>query len=216
MMSFIWSSICLVSGILLTLSSIVYLIPLLYLSFIARPQNLRKKYGAWALVTGASSGIGKALVEKLMRQGVNTILVALDDDMLQATCKHMRRRYGGVELRAVGVDLSKSPKEYMRRIRQATDDVSISMVFSNAGYLAMGFFEQRDAQAHVANLECNAIAGVRIIHHFYKRMVDENIKGCISITSSAACFLVCYVTTSSIPFYFLTNKFYKSILSTPI
>lgn len=174
-----------------------YTLPALYLAFVARPQDLRKKYGHWAVVTGASSGIGKALTKKLATQGVNVIMIALDNDMLRDTHAKLQAEFSAVELRAVGVDLGRygdGDLDYMRAIREMTDDVPVSIVFNNAGYLLMGFFERRDADAHVVNLECNSICGVRIIHHFYSRMVAEHIKGCIAITSSAACYLVrCFV-----------------------
>lgn len=60
---------CLVSGILCALSLVLYLLPLVYLSLFACNQDLRKKYNAsWALVTGGSSGIGKAVVQNLAKQ----------------------------------------------------------------------------------------------------------------------------------------------------
>merc|ERR1719198_2222396 len=61
-----------------------YLVPQL-LANLRGVQNLKKRYGAdWALVTGASSGIGKALTVQLAEQGLNVVLVALDDALLQA------------------------------------------------------------------------------------------------------------------------------------
>lgn len=167
-----------------------YLFPNFYFSLIARPQNLRQKYGDWAIVTGASSGIGRAIAKKLASQGVNVVLVALADKALEDAHAELNQKYPGVKLRAVGADLSKDHDRYMSDIRGATDDVRITMVFSNAGYLLMGFFEKRDIDAHVANIECNAIAGVRIAHHFYNRMIEDGNKGCIAFTSSAVCFMV--------------------------
>lgn len=185
-----WSAFCIGSGVLVGISLISYLVPNLYLSLVARPQDLRKKYGDWAIVTGASSGIGRALVDKLASQGINVVLVALGDKMLEITHAELSRKHPGIKLRTVGADLSKDPDRYMHDICAATEDIRITMVFSNAGYLLMGFFEKRDIDAHVANIECNAVAGVRISHHFYSRMIAERNKGCIVFTSSAVWFLV--------------------------
>lgn len=187
-----WHLFCLMSGVVIFVSCSLYLLPNLYLSLFAREQDLRKKYGDWAIVTGASSGIGKALTEKLALQGVNVVMVALDDKLLHASQSELQERYPTVQLRVVGADLSKESDVYMRAIGDATDDVPISMVFSNAGFLLMGFFEKRAANVHAANLECNSAAGMRIIHHFYSRMVTERRKGCVVLTSSAVCFMVSY------------------------
>lgn len=189
----LWKAFCLISGILMTISLSTYILPCLYFSIIARPQNVRKKYGEWALITGASSGIGKSLSEKLLQQGVNIILVALDDDMLAATYKELKQLYGsGCEIRCVGADLTKNSDKYMGDIIKASSDVDVSMVFSNAGYITMDYFNKRSIESHVGLLQCNSIAGLRIVYHFYNQMISKQIKGCICFTSSAVSYLVSY------------------------
>ncbi len=65
----VWHYFCLTCGILYIVSAALYLLPILYLSIFAPSQNLKKRYNAtWALVTGGSSGIGKAVVQKLASQ----------------------------------------------------------------------------------------------------------------------------------------------------
>lgn len=186
----LWSVFCTVSGILASISLTLYVLPNIFLAFIASPQNLRQKYGDWAVVTGASSGIGKALAAKLASQGVNVVLVALDDQTLKDTAEQLSTKFPRVSFRLVGADLSCNPEKYMADLRRATDDVPVSIVFSNAGFLKMGFFREISIGAHVANVECNSVAAVRIVHHFYARMVESGIKGCIVITASAAAFMV--------------------------
>lgn len=65
----VWHYFCLACGSVFVVSSALYLLPIVYLSLFARSQDLKKKYNAsWALVTGGSSGIGKAVVKKLAKQ----------------------------------------------------------------------------------------------------------------------------------------------------
>jgi short-subunit dehydrogenase len=53
----------------------------------------------------------------------------------------------------------------------------------------MGYFDERAVDEHIANMECNALAAIRITHLFYERMVREGRRGCIAFTSSAAWFI---------------------------
>ena len=77
--------------------------------------NLKEKYGAsWALVTGSSSGIGKAIAERLAAQNINVVLVALDDDLLKNTSAELANRFPKLQFRAVGADLSGSSGDYMQ------------------------------------------------------------------------------------------------------
>ncbi|CDF39795.1 unnamed protein product [Chondrus crispus] len=180
---------CCGCGIACLLSVALYLTPIIYLTLIAKPQDFRKKYGAWAVVTGGSSGIGKAVTRKLASQGVNVCIVALDDDLLRITHTELQKEFPSVELRAVPVDLGSEPDAYMAKIATATEDVRVSILINNAGFLLMGFFDQRPMEQHIANIECNALAAMRLTHYFYNRMVNQNIKGCITFTSSAAFFM---------------------------
>lgn len=104
--------------------------------------------------------------------------------------KSLRRNFPSVQFRPIPVDLGKKPEVYMSAIIEATNDIPVSVVVNNAGYLMMGYFHNRSIEAQVANIECNTIAAVRITHHFYNRMIAEKMKGCITFTSSAAFFLV--------------------------
>lgn len=165
-----------------------------------RPQNLRAKYGmgenGWAVVTGGSSGIGKAIVEMLAEQGINVVIVAVADETLERTTEELRQRYwlAGVRFIPVGVDLS-SPGHYMDDIRAATDSLSIQLVFSNAGYILTGFFSSMPIKAHLANLQCNATASVEIIWHFVNRMQRDGLRGGVVLTSSPASFMATPFTT---------------------
>jgi len=61
-------------------------------AWVWKPQDLKKKYNAkWAMVSGGSSGLGRALVQKLANQGLNIVIVALDDDLLKKTGEELKK-----------------------------------------------------------------------------------------------------------------------------
>lgn len=99
-------------------------------------------------MSGASSGLGKAISHNLARQGLNIVLCALDDTLLAETHKefvkksvHLFRhdwftvRYPKLEFRKVGCNLGDPKGSYLQIIKDATADISVQVVFSNAGYI---------------------------------------------------------------------------------
>lgn len=163
-----------------------YIVPLFAFHFIFPARNLAKYYGCkWALVTGASSGIGAAISTRLAQQGINVVLVALEDALLEKHTLMLRERFPNQEFRAVGVDLTR--EGYLEKVRDATEDISINVVFNNAGYLLLGGFTKKPLGAHLGNLECNVISGLKITHLIMSRMVESGVtKGAFFFTSSSA------------------------------
>ena len=167
---------------------LAYLAPQLYM--VVRPvPDLKKKYNAdWGLVTGAGSGIGKALAFKLANQGLNVVIVSLDDDILKNTMKEIRAEYPEQEFRSVGVNFAPGVN-YMEKIIAATKDIDIPIIFSNAGFIVTGFVDQAPIGKLLTNIECNATSGVNIAHHFVKPLIASKKKGCIVFTSSVAAYI---------------------------
>ena len=135
---------------------VMYAIPQLFMTFRPVP-DLKKRYNAtWSLVTGGGSGIGKALSFKLARQGLNVVVVSLDDDFLKATMKQLKETFPDLEFRSVGCAFSPGV-DYLKQINEATKDIEIPIIFNNAGFLVTGFFDQAPLGKLLANVECTYI-----------------------------------------------------------
>jgi hypothetical protein len=74
----------------------------------------------------------------------------------------------------------------MEQITSATNDILISIILNNAGYITTGMFADVPLPALMANYECNATCAVRITHHFLNRLLDAGRRGLIGFTSSPA------------------------------
>ncbi|KAL3143531.1 hypothetical protein ABBQ38_002330 [Trebouxia sp. C0009 RCD-2024] len=181
---------------------LAYLTHQLLLGYYCKDRDLQRRYNAqWGLVTGASSGIGKALALRMADQGINVVLVAKPDNLLDETYAEMQGIYKHLQIRKVAVDLSESGK-YLEPIAEATKDIDVQLIFNNAGYMLTGFFERWALKDHLQNIECNSTSAVAITHHFLSQMIDKKLKGCIVFTSSAAAcipspFGVTYAATKS-------------------
>jgi len=162
-----------------------FLVPWAIATFVLKEQDLKRKYNAkWAVVTGASSGIGRAISEKLAAQGINIVLVALDDPLLPQVKDELTKQYPALQFRSVPVNLSK--EGYMEPILKATDDIDVSLLFNNAGYVTIGFFADLTIDRQMGNIECNMLAGVRLTHHFVNRLLAKKMRGAVVFTSSPA------------------------------
>jgi len=167
---------------------VAYSLPQLYMAFRPVP-DLKKRYNAkWAMVTGGGSGIGKSITFKLASQGLNVVVVSMDDKYLKNTIQELKENYPNLEFRAVGVTFGPGVK-YMEKIIEATKDLNIPIIFNNAGFIVTGFLDQSPIGKLLANMECNATACVNISHHFVSKLVENKQKGCIVYTSSVAGFI---------------------------
>jgi len=90
----------------------------------------KKRFGPWALVTGASSGIGKEFVRQLAASGLNVALVARRETLLDEVGQGIAKDFN-VEYRTVVADLSQ--EGFLDKLAKATNDLDIGLVVSNAG-----------------------------------------------------------------------------------
>ncbi len=108
-------------------------------------MDFAEKYGPWGIVCGGSDGIGAAFARALASRGINLVLVARREDVLEAFAKEVRGRYD-VEVLTVPLDLAH--QDAMARLSAATAELEIGCLIANAGgddYSA-AFLEQGPGQ----------------------------------------------------------------------
>src|SRR6266567_5017079 len=103
----------------------------------------KKRFGPWALVTGASSGIGREFARQVAAAGINVVLVARRENLLKQAGAEFSKRYG-VEHRVVVLDVSQ--EDFIEQLASATNDLDIGLVVSNAGTGNPGEFLKLDRQ----------------------------------------------------------------------
>src|SRR5690606_29093800 len=104
---------------------------------VTKTRDLKEKYGPWALVTGASSGIGEQFARLLARSGMNLLLVARRGERLESLAQELRRRRR-LEVELVVADLAEP--DAVDRVVAAVGERDLGLVVSNAGFGLKGDF----------------------------------------------------------------------------
>jgi len=150
--------------------------------------------GKWALVTGASSGIGWALAEQLAGKGANLVLTARRADRLKQLANDVTTRYK-VEAQIFATDLARpqAPGEIFRFVEQKR--LPIEVLINNAGFGAYGEFHKVEAQRLLDMVQVNVAAVVHLTHLFLPAMVDRHSGYVLIVASTAAFQPVPYIST---------------------
>ena len=143
----------------------------------------KRQFGPWALVTGASSGIGKEFARQIAAAGINVVLVARREALLVEVGRIISQDFD-VEQRVIAIDLSQ--EGFLTRLAEATNDLDIGLVISNAGTGNPGEFLKLDRQLLQATLRLNTMAHLDIAHYFGRKLAERRRGGLILIGSMGA------------------------------
>ena len=105
-----------------------------------------EKYGPWALVTGASRGLGKEFARQLADRGFNIVLVARKKHLLESLAAELEEKHT-VKTRVIAIDLSKT--EAANAIIEATNDIQIGLLINNAAMLMGGALVKHDLRDEI-------------------------------------------------------------------
>jgi short-subunit dehydrogenase len=141
------------------------------------------QFGPWALVTGASSGIGKEFTRQIAASGINVVLVARRDALLAELGRAISQEFG-VQYRALAMDVSE--EGFIAGLADATHDIDIGLVVSNAGTANPGEFLKLDRQLLQATLRLNTMAHLDITHHFGAKLAKRGQGGLILVGAMGA------------------------------
>jgi short-subunit dehydrogenase len=147
----------------------------------ARPP-LRERYGDWALVTGASAGIGAAFARALAREGVSCALVARREERLRELAQELEKQHG-VSTRVIAADLA--TEEGWVRTLGAVDDLEIGVLVNNAGFGYAGRFDGQEPGRLVEMVRLNCEAPVALTAELLPKMRARG-RGAVVMVGSVA------------------------------
>ncbi|GAB3511789.1 hypothetical protein GCM10027341_51700 [Spirosoma knui] len=133
-----------------------------------------KQNGKTALITGASSGIGRELTRLFAKDGYNLVLVGRDEEALQQSAYNFQNQYG-TQTTIIGKDLSdpKAPDEIYAETSQ--QGIQIDVLVNDAGFGEYGMFAtETDLQKELDIVQVNAVALMHLTKLYLKDMTSRN------------------------------------------
>jgi len=159
----------------------------------ADPSAFKHKYGPWALIAGASEGIGKSFAEQLAAQGINLLLVARRETVLQETAQQIRSRFG-VEVAICTLDLTAVDLELQLDRLIAKHDIGLLIYNAGATHGAGLFLDE--PMSYALNLvRLNCIGPVVLTHTIGRQLRARGRGGIILLSSMSALAGTGYVAT---------------------
>ena len=131
---------------------------------------LRERYGEWALVTGASAGIGAAFARALAREGISVVLDGAARRPARELASELEKR-SACETRVVGEDLADA--EGAERVSRAVADLEIAVLVNNAGFGGAGPLRQAQAERLRGMVTLNCVAPVLLTRRLLPRMRER-------------------------------------------
>jgi len=144
--------------------------------------SMRQRYGEWALVTGASAGIGAEFARALARDGMSCVLTARREDRLRLLADELEQQYR-VATRVVVADLADphGPDQLIEAIK----DLKVDVFINNAGLGYAGRFDKQDTERLRAVVHVNCVAPVVLASRLLPAMRERG-RGAMIISGSIA------------------------------
>ena len=162
----------------------------------ARPaREFRERYGPWALVAGASDGIGECFARAIAEQGVHVLLLARRKSLLAKLAAELAARHG-VEARPLVADLTAGDLD--ARVEAATRQLEVGLLVYNAGAVHGGrAFHDHPVEHALGLVALNCTGPVLLAHRFGSRMRARGRGGIVLMGSMISFAGSAYVATYS-------------------
>ena len=145
-------------------------------------STFREQYGPWAVIAGASVGLGEAFARQLASRGLNLLLMARGQAALDALATDLRAAHR-IEVRTLATDLARP--DLSDAVQAVTDGLEVGLLVYNAAYSTIGPFLDRPVEEHLRVIDVNCRGPVVLAHLFGKAMAGRKRGGIVLMTSTA-------------------------------
>lgn len=158
-----------------------------------------KKYGSWAIVTGAASGLGKEFASQLAAQQLNIIAVDIQEQQLNEHVAFLQEKHGITAIAAL-VDLAQT--DFLAALTKIVGEKEVGLLANVAGLSYVGEFLDLPLENLQKQISVNCLAPMTLGYHFGQQMRQRGRGGIIFISSASA-----YQGTALVANYAATKAF---------
>jgi short-subunit dehydrogenase len=145
-------------------------------------KDFRARYGPWALVTGASEGIGESFARALATRGLDLLLVARRPGPLEVLAAQLRATHE-IRVRTAPADVARP--DLLAVLDALAGDDEVGLVVHNAAFSALGPFLDRPLDDLLKVIDVNCRAPLAMAHHFGRKMAARGRGGIVLMSSLA-------------------------------
>ena len=145
--------------------------------------QFRERYGPWAVVAGASAGLGEEYARQLAARGLHVALVARRGELANALATDLAKQYG-VETRVIALDLAQADAADV--VARETAGLEVGLLVYNAALSAIGPFLERTLEDHLREVETNCRAPLMLAHTLGRDMAARGRGGIVLMSSLSA------------------------------
>lgn len=146
-------------------------------------MSFKSKYGPYAIITGASDGLGKQYAYQLAHRGVSVLITARREEELNQIADDIKKKFN-VDAIPVGADLSK--QDDVQKIISSASDLEVNLLINNAGFATTGEFVESDINRELEMLYVSTRAPLILSRHFGNLMKQRKRGGIIMLSSIVA------------------------------
>ena len=146
------------------------------------------KLGKWAVVTGATDGIGKAYAFVFAKQGMNVVLISRTEAKLKEVQGEITKKYGSVEVKYIVCDYSKFDDKARANIKKTLDSLEVGVLVNNVGvgYRYPQFFDELSDQEVKDLLMMNIDSTVWMTRMVLPGMLSRKKGAIVNLSSGSA------------------------------